>query len=211
VAVHAPYREAAANDVYNLLFCDEPRMFAPHDGKGGDWQRTLFGGSPSSEDVRKLADDASLDARVRMLACNWLREHSQPLPPKELFGVVVEVPLDGGLDTLAAYLDGGVRYINQSGKMSIFEGPIAKLAPFVDKLFAASRAVVARIGPWDKARLPAPRRGHVRLSFLVSDGLYFGEGPMEVFSRDAMAGPVIQAASQLLQEVVDFSLSKGKQ
>ena len=204
MALHAPYREDAANHIYNLLFCDEPRMFAPHDAKAADWQRTLFAPSPKNVEVRKLADDAAADARVRMLACNWLREHSQAVPAKQLLGVIVEVPLDGGLDTLAAYLDGSVRYINQSGKMSIFEGPIPKLAPFVDKLFEASRTVVARIGPWDKARLPAPRRGHVRLTFLVSDGLYFGEGAMDVFSRDAMAGPVIHAASQLLQQVVDI-------
>ena len=82
----------------------------------------------------------------------------------------------------------------------------AALQPSIDKLFAASREVVSRIGPWDKARLAPPAKGRVRLTFLVTDGLYFGDGQMEVFQRDAMAGPVIAAAGELLQRVVAIAV-----
>lgn len=187
-----PYREAAANDVYHLLFCDDPRAFAP----------------VPANSARAVADDASQDARMRMLACNWLAAHGEALPAKELLGVIVEVALDTGLDTLAAFADGGVRYINHTGKMSIFEGRNEAMGPSVDKLFAASRDVIARIGPWDKPRLAPPSQGRVRLTFLVTDGLYFGEGPMALFQRDAMAGPVVAAAGELLVKVVDLSTSK---
>ena len=209
MTLHAPYRDDAANHVYNLLFCDEARLFAPAGRTATEWQRTLYE-APSSEGVRKLAQDASAEGRVRLLACSWLREHGVPTPPRELLGVVVEMALDGGLDTLAAYRDGGVRYINQSGKMSLLEGPMPQLTPLVEKLFEASRAVVARIGPWDKSRLPPPQRGHVRLTFLVTDGLYFGEGAMSAFQRDAMAGPVIHAAGLLLQQVVELATNKRR-
>ncbi len=106
----------------------------------------------------------------------------------------------GGLDALAAYSEGGVRYINQSGKMVIGEGA-ANFRPLVQRLFSASESVVARIGPWDKPRIAPPKQGNVRMTFLVSDGMYFGEGPMSVMQRDALAGPVIQQATQLLLSV----------
>ena len=72
----------------------------------------------------------------------------------------------------------------------------------VKRLFAASEHIVSRIGPWDKPRLGPPNPGNVRLSFLVSDGLYFGEGPMAVMQREPLAGPVIQEATELLLATV---------
>ena len=67
------------------------------------------------------------------------------------------MPVAAGLDTLAAFADEGVRYINHTGKMSIFEGPIAALSPAVNRLLEAARAVVARIGPGTSRACPRPR------------------------------------------------------
>ncbi len=203
----APYRDAAANEIYHLLFCDDPRAFAPGDREPAPWQRTLFVDRDAAEAVRALATDTSVDARVRLLACRRLAQDGEAFPQKDLLGVVVEVALDAGLDTLAAYCDGGVRYINHTGAVSIFEGRNGTLDAFVDRLFAASREVVARTGPWDKPRLAPPERGRVRLSFLVTDGLHFGDGPMAQFQRDPLAGPVIAAASGLLAEVANLASS----
>jgi hypothetical protein len=69
-------------------------------------------------------------------------------------------------------------------------------------LFSASQPVVNAIGPWKGVRRSPPQRGNIRLTFLASDGLYFGEGPMSVMQREAMAAPVIQKATELLQGVV---------
>lgn len=52
-------------------------------------------------------------------------------------------------------------------------------------------------------RQQRPTAANVRITFLVSDGLYFGEGPDPVLRADAMAGPVLAKAIQLLQAVVD--------
>jgi hypothetical protein len=43
----------------------------------------------------------------------------------------------------------------------------------------------------------------VRLSFLVSDGLYFGEGSYEVLMDDAEAEPVLTVGGELLVRLVD--------
>lgn len=76
------------------------------------------------------------------------------------------------------------------------------LKPYVDQLFAASAGTVERIGPWDQARRPPPDADSVRFNFLVSDGLYFGEGPLEVMLREPRAVPVLEAATALLQAVI---------
>lgn len=204
----APYRNPAANEIYHLLFCDDPRAFSSGQREPASWQRTLFVDPFEADAVRALAADAAADARVRLLACRRLAAEGAALPRKELLGVVVEVALDPGLDTLAAYRDGSVRYLNHTGAMSMFEGPNPSLDPAVERLFAASREVVARIGPWDKPRLVPPTRGRVRLSFLVTDGLYFGDGPMAQFQRDPLAGPVVAAASALLAEVVALTSAR---
>jgi hypothetical protein len=66
--------------------------------------------------------------------------------------------------------------------------------------------VVEKIGPWGKPRLAAPKAGNIRLSFLVSDGLYFGEGPFELMQREPLAAPTIQKAVELLQLVVGLGV-----
>jgi hypothetical protein len=113
-------------------------------------------------------------------------------------GVVIEVGMENGLDTLAAYVDGTARYINQAEKMIVWEAPSDLSQKLIDDLFTASANVVKQIGPWEKKRLAQPANGNIRLNFLVADGLYFGQGPLDVLSKDPIGAPVIQAATQLL-------------
>jgi hypothetical protein len=199
---HAPYDDAAANAIYDLLFCDRLAAFAPRAGQAPtEWQRTLFQTPAAPAQLQALASDEAQEGRVRLLAYARLRALEQPVPSRVLLGVVVEVPLEQGLDVLAAYSDGGVRYINQTGRIAIFE-PLPEFRAPIDRLFGHAERVVSVIGPWDDARRAPPPAGHVRLTFLVSDGLYFGEGPFDVLARDALAGPVIASATELLQLAV---------
>lgn len=206
---YSPYKKPEADFIYNLLFCDDLALFRGDKSTEAEepWA-TVLAAKPRVAALRAIADDESQESRVRVLAYNRLREMKQAVPSKRLLGVIVEVPLESGLDVLAAFPDGRVRYINQSGKMSIFEASPPEIARPLKKLIAASQPVVNQIGPWDKPRLAPPEAGLVRLTFLVSDGLYFGQGPYAQLRRDAMAGPVLAAAEQLLQVVVDKSLEE---
>lgn len=205
-----PYAQPALNCLYEMLFCDRPEDFAPAAGQApAPWQAVLYGPSPRPIAIRALADDRSLESRVRALAFDWLRRHGHEVPARRLLGVVLEVPLDGGLDVLAVYLDGSVRYLNHAAAPSLFEGPMPALQPHVQRILSAAQAIVDRIGPTDHPRRPAPRE-NVRLNFLVSDGLYFGEGPMQTLQRDAMAGPLIDAGAALLAEVVTLTARRAR-
>jgi len=108
---------------YNLLFCDEMARFKPRPGRApASWQAALFGADTAPDAVKNIAAAETAESRVRLLAFNWLREHEQPMPPRTLLGVIVEVPVRGGVDVLAAYLDGEVRYINHDGSTGLFSG-----------------------------------------------------------------------------------------
>jgi len=197
----APYENTAANFIYNLMFCDRAESFRARQGEPAEWERILFTEPPDIPGLRKLSADVSEEGRIRYLAFTRLRDAGVPVAPKILLGVIVEVALSDGLDALAAYSDGGVRYINHSGKMVVVEG-VDEFRALVRRLFEAAEPVVARIGPWDQPRRPPPGRGGTRLTFLVSDGLYFGEGQMRLLQSDALAGPVLREATQLLTKVV---------
>ena len=202
---HAPYAEDHVNFLYNLLFCDDPGLFRNADNDHGDdlWH-TLLAPSPDVPALRAIAGDETADSRARALACNRLRAAGETVPRRQLLGVIVEVPLQQGLDVLAAFGDGGVRYLNQSGRVAIFEGEGNPLEQLTRELLAVAQPLVDRIGPWDKPRLPPPRAPDVRLTFLVSDGLYFGEGPFATLQEDALGGPVLAKAAQLLQRTVEL-------
>lgn len=205
----APYRNQAFNVVYNLLFCDDLNLF-----RGGADTRPegpwipLFAEHPDIAALRAIADDASHESRLRVLAYNRLRAIGETVPAKILLGVVVEVGLEKGLDVLAAFVDRRARYINESEKMSVFESPLPDLEAPITSLLVAAQTVVDKIGPWNKPRLPPPINGNIRMNFLVSDGLYFGQGPIADLQQDAVAGPVIAASVALLRAVIDQTLQQ---
>ncbi len=204
---YKPYAESHVNFFYNLLFCDDIALFKnDKDIKGEGLWPALLADKPDLKSLQKIAEDETNEGRVRAIAFNRLRASGQKIPIKKLLGVIVEVPQKGGLDVLAAFAEGGVRYLNQSGKIAIFEGnghPVENLAK---ELVAVSLPVVNQIGPWEKERLPPPKPGNVRMTFLVSDGLYFGEGPFDALQKDPMGGPVLAKAAQLLQRAVESAL-----
>lgn len=202
--MHQPYKEKATNFLYNLLFCDDLALFRPRDSTPVSGALTiLLSATPRTDEVERIAKDETEESRVRILAFNYLRSKNVKVPTGQVLGVIVEVPLDGGLDTLAVFADGRMRYINHSEKLAIFEATPATMENDRARLMRAAAEAAARIGPWDKPRRPAPVKGNVRLTFLASDGLYFGEGPFSAIQQDPIGGPVLTSASELLMKIVN--------
>lgn len=204
---YKPYAESHVNFLYNLLFCDDITLFKNENNvKGDGFWPTLLADKPDLKALQKIAEDETNEGRVRAVAYNRLRASGQKVPSKKLLGVIVEVPQKGDLDVLAAFAEGGVRYLNQSGKIVIFEGSGHPVEVLAKELVTISQPLVNQIGRWDKKRLPPPKLGNVRMTFLVSDGLYFGEGPFNALQKDPMGGPVLAKATQLVQRVVESVL-----
>ena len=154
---------------------------------------------------RRVLDTPGLEPRHYLQAWHFLRQQAEQPPrhlAKQLLGMVVEVAMPEGLDVLAAYPDHSARYYNYSGAGVVWEHPDASLDPAIDQLLSASQEVVAKIGPWEQGRPPAPPPGHTRLSFLTPSGLHFGEGPTDALSRDPLAWRVFHLAKGLMGALV---------
>jgi len=206
-----PYRDEATNQIYQLLFCDDAVVFGNNMSEPRPYPfDILLSPGSSIADLQKVADDSATEARAKLLAYNLQMARGHKPANKELLGVIVEVGIEGGLDTLAAYSDGRARYINYTGSMVVWENPDdATAGQLIRDLFEKSIVIVGKIGPWDNPRRPAPAQGMVRLSFLVSDGLYFGEGPIQVLFNDPMAQPALASATALMQFLTGMA-TKGE-
>ncbi|GAB3638662.1 hypothetical protein GCM10027422_42520 [Hymenobacter arcticus] len=193
-----PYQNDGLNHVYELLFCDDIALYRQTTEPTAYPWTVLLAAAPSTAQLQAVATDKTLEARQRLLAYRLLTASGAPIDHREILGVVVEVGLPGGLDVLAAFSEGGARYLNQAEKLLVWETQTPESRRLIDELFDASLTVVNQIGKWEQPRRPFPPNGMVRLTFLVSDGLYFGEGPFEVLQADPMGGPVIAVATRLM-------------
>jgi len=204
-----PYQDDSTNLIYQLLFCDQLELFRnSQSGKLESPWSALFRNPPDLDALAGIAEDPNQESRVRMLAFNVLRGAKREVPEKECLGTIIEVGLPEGLDTLAVFADSGARYINYTGKITVAEGTPSPFDDEIAQVIDASKPIVAAIGPWDKERLPPPKAGKIRMTFLVSDGLYFGEGPMGAMQREPMAAPLIDAATRLLLKLVERSTNR---
>jgi hypothetical protein len=155
--------------------------------------------------LRRILDMQSLESRHYLQAWHFLRSLGEQPPTaeaKRLYGIIVEVALQDGLDIVAAYADHTARYFNYSGAAVIWERPDDSLDATIEALFEAGRKVAAQIGPWEDVRPPAPTEGEARISLLTPSGLHFGQAPFDVLAADSLGGPVISFATRLMQELI---------
>ncbi len=193
-----PYKDEGLNKNYDLLFCDNPELYKQDNSTSVYPWNIIFCDTTSVDKLQVIVRDEKLESRPKILAHNLLLRNGYPEKERQLLGVIVEVSMPQGLDVLAAYSDGTARYINHSEKLLVWESKTEQSKALISNLFAVSLNVVNQIGVWNKKRKPSPNNGMVRLTFLVSDGLYFGEGQSEVLQNDPMGAPVITSATELL-------------
>ncbi|MEO7260668.1 MAG: hypothetical protein ABI047_05345 [Jatrophihabitantaceae bacterium] len=116
-----------------------------------------------------------------------------------MLAAVAEISVKSGHDLLVAYRDGGVRYLNQSGKVAIVEG-IADLA-FTEAArawLAVADELASTVGVWDQPQLPPLPSGDSRITMLTPEGPRFGQGPDSLLRTDAGAAAFLSAATNVL-------------
>jgi len=206
-----PYKDNSINLIYNLLFCDNLNLFKQNTNEPYIYPfDILFAENSSVTDLQKIIDDTSSDPRIKALAYSRQLASGHTPSKKELLAVIVEVGLDSGLDVLASFKDGTARYINQSENILVWETTDDQKAnELTKKLFDNSITIVNQIGAWDKPRRPNPAKGNVRITFLVSGEIYFGEGPMSILFSDPMASSALTSATELMQYLTQKSTEKN--
>ena len=202
-----PYNNEGVNQIYELLFCDSLEKCKSANENPSIHPWSILFAEPTDAQLNELINNDETGSRVRVLAHHKLKQKTEK---KDLLGVIIEVNQPEGLDVLAAYSDGTARYINYSEKMIIWDAKTEESEQLIKKLFESSQNVVSKTGPWEADRLKFPKKGNARLSFLVSDQLYFGEAPMNVLSTDPMEGSVLNDGAMLMQYLISQTEQEGK-
>jgi hypothetical protein len=205
-----PYNESHLNQIYQQLFCDDIDAYGSDGQQTIDPWKSLLDREISDDALQGIKSDESLETRPRLLANNLLRLRAIPDESRHLYGVIVEVHMEEGLDVLAVYEDGSARYINYSGRLIIWDAVTDESHRLKEELFIAAEAVVKQIGPWEDERLPPPVTGNARLSFLVADGIYFGEAPFDALAGDPMGGNALNKAAAFMTYLVENSMDQSR-
>jgi hypothetical protein len=208
---NGPYKDESTNIIYQLLFCDNMDLYKTKITTPDQYPfNVLFDPYSAVIDLQQIIDQEDSDPRVKVLACNRLIQAGHKMDFQDLLAVIVEVGLDNGLDVLASFKNGTACYINHTGKVLVWETTTdLKANELTDALFQNGEKVIAKIGPWDRPRKPHPLRGNVRINFLVSDGLYFGEGPIDILFKDPLAAPTLHSATQLMAYITEKTMAAG--
>jgi hypothetical protein len=122
-------------------------------------------------------------------------------------GVVIEMPVDGGLDTLAVFRDGTMRYFNHAGKAAFWDGrPGAAGSATADlvrrPIALAEQVKVADRGPIIEERTPS-RPGWLRVSFLAFGGIRQREAPADAVRDDDPLVPFVTAGAAIIQKAAE--------
>jgi hypothetical protein len=210
-----PKGPPSVSPLYDTLFGDVPlHRWKPTDGESasGPWKtldevRAALRGKDKQRAqllLRQLAD-TSVESRQHLQAWHFLRElglQPEAAGVKQVWGVALEIGLENGNDTLAAYRDYSARFISQSGKLIVWESRDPQVDAHIDQLLQAGQRVAEKLGPWHEPRRAPPSNGNVRLNLLTPSGLHFGEGPFSALMRDPMAGPVIHMGAKLMGALI---------
>ena len=155
--------------------------------------------------LKKIAEMQGLESRHYLQAWHFLRQLGVTPPAEKakiVYGVVVEVAVQGGADLVAAYTDHTARYLHHTGGGVIWEHPDTSLDAEIDALLKAGQAVANVIGPWEQERPPAPQGDNVRLNMLTPSGLHFGYGPFKSLYEEPMGRSILDPATQLMQGLI---------
>jgi len=157
--------------------------------------------------LQSILGRTGLESRHYLEAWNALRQvgvSPHPDEAKHVYGVVVDVPMQSGFDTLVAYEELKARYINFSGGAIIWDAPDSRMDEHIRTLLTAGQALAQLIGPWEGERPPLIT-GQARISLLTPSGLHFGQAAFETLAQDPIGAPVIAAATRLMQALIELA------
>ncbi len=204
MAHFGPYEDPGLNNFYNMLFADDPALLTEGPRMGPPFDQ-LYQRPANVAALRKTADDPQHEARLRLLAYNRLRESGVKIDRLDVLGVVIEVPQERGLDTFASYVGAQVRYINQTGSPVILEERVEEVGRGVNEILRVATALARHLSPAKGERQSPPTNGLVRITLLTSQGPFVTQAPIESVSKDRHTGPVMNAATDLLEHVVELA------
>jgi hypothetical protein len=198
---------ANADEYKNLLFADQTleelitRHNVPTDPFVKAYQHVKEGKTnDAKKSLRQVLSDPKAEVREKLWAWRALRQLGEKPPPNvanEIQGVVMEVPVDDWIDTLAAYSDGRARYLNPKGGLIVWEAMEEnRLSTLARSFINAVKPLVERAPISDKHQ-PA-KGGVIRVSILTYAGIRILEGKdSDVIEGRHILSPATYAGQEL--------------
>jgi hypothetical protein len=174
-------------------------------GKGEPWSSfivsaaRLKGGLSAQRTLVYVADNPDFETRVRLWAFTALRKtgyQATALQGADVLGFVVEVPMEGSKDTLAAYADGSIRFVGYKDNIVIRE-PKDETKPLVEDMLSKAQPLLA-VPPAPRSRAPIPV-DRVRLTALSAMGLHTIEVPWSDLEPPGKYAELFTSAAKLLE------------
>jgi hypothetical protein len=135
----------------------------------------------------------NLETRIQLWVWSALRELGErpdPKSGKEVLGVVVEMPMRGAYDTLAAYQDGSARYLNFSGKAIFWDKHDVAIKSLCQRLIDSTIPESSLAVPRQDTMLP---KSGSQVTLLTRSGMYVISEPRQ---------SVVSAGSALMLELM---------
>ena len=135
----------------------------------------------------------NLETRIQLWVWSALRELGERPDQKsgtEVLGVVVEMPMRGAYDTLAAYQDGSARYLNYSGAAIFWDQHDVAIKSLCQRLIDSTIPESPRALPRQDAMLP---RSGGQVTLLTRSGMHVIPNPPQ---------SVVAAGSALMLELI---------
>lgn len=122
------------------------------------------------ECLRGLLDSPNVETRVQLWVWSALRglgERPEPKYAFEVLGAIIETPMGGAYDTLAAYVDGTARYLNYSGKAIFWDAPDREIKQLCQALVGSTIPASGAAKP--RTNLSLPKKG-IQVTLLTRSG-----------------------------------------
>jgi hypothetical protein len=204
-------------DVRELLFADLPPLTVLEQFASAPDLHELAGAVAREDEVEAQSRlervlSRTTETRIHLQAWSLARRIGIEPPAEDgrhVRGVVIDVGLEGGLDTLAGYEDGTARYLNQGGGAIVWEARDPSIDEAINALIAAAQGVVERSGPLDGPRPAAPPAGYAAIWILTDNGIHLGAGPFQTLATDQLGAPVIASGTDLMRQLIERQASSA--
>lgn len=196
----------ATQPLDELVVDEEPktRAFQPQTWKMLRQAQVLIDqekGEQAIELLEKILLVPRLETRIQLWTWNALRSLDRH-PPEDVAmavqGVIFEIPVEDGLDTLAIYVDGNVRYVDHMGKVVIWDRG-------VDEVAALSMGLIGLVSPLNSTLVltdqnPMPTSDRIYVTTLSFTGTRYGGARLEELkNKRHQFAPMFAAAMEMMR------------
>ena len=153
----------------------------------------------AAKNLKYVLSMPNIETRVQLWAWKTLRQFGEKpaeIDASEVRGVVIEVPVETGYDTLAVYPDGTLRYINYTGKIAVWDAPDDRFNAQIKNILESAKTFVSKTPVLEKHKPVTP--GFVQISILTFKGIYQIEAKAKEINQTSSFYPFLQEGGKII-------------